>query len=138
MSTDDLIETFKHLTLGELTEFCRRFENTFGVTAEMPATTRPADVEDVITSEFYGPVAFTVRLTAIGPTKVPVIKAVRTLTGLGLREAKDRVEAKGRPEILVGVTREAAEKAHAALTAESASAEILPIYDDAPRYLGPQ
>jgi large subunit ribosomal protein L7/L12 len=122
MSTDDLLETFKEMTLLELSEFVKQFEDTFGVTAAAPTVVAaPGGVG----AAAEAPAAeeqdeFDVILEAAGEKKIQVIKEVRTLTSLGLKEAKDLVD--GAPKaVLERVTKEAAEKAKAALEGAGAS-----------------
>jgi large subunit ribosomal protein L7/L12 len=124
-NTDELIETFKGMTLLELSEFVRRFEEEFGVTAAAPvAVAAPgaagggeaAPAEEEQTS-------FDVVLAAVGDKKIQVIKEVRALTSLGLKEAKDLVDSAPRP-VLEGVDRETADRAREALEGASATVEI--------------
>jgi large subunit ribosomal protein L7/L12 len=123
MSTDDLLETFKEMTLLELSEFVKQFEDTFGVTAAAPvAVAAPggggAAAEAPAAEEQD---EFDVILEAAGEKKIQVIKEVRTLTNLGLKEAKDLVD--GAPKtVLEKVNKDAAEKGKAAL--ESAGATV--------------
>jgi large subunit ribosomal protein L7/L12 len=125
MSTTDLLEAFKEMTLIELSEFVREFEETFGVTAAAPvavAVAAPAGgagaAEAVEEQD-----EFDVILEDAGDKKIQVIKEVRTLTSLGLKEAKDLVE--GAPKAVVEkATKEAAEKAKAALEAAGAKVTI--------------
>ncbi|MDO8733037.1 MAG: 50S ribosomal protein L7/L12 [Actinomycetota bacterium] len=123
LSTDDLLEAFKEMTLLELSEFVKLFEETFDVTAAAPvavaATAAPAG------GDAGGAAAeqdeFDVVLEVAGDNKIPVIKEVRALTSLGLKEAKDLVEAAPKA-ILEKVNKETAEKAKAQL--ESAGATV--------------
>ena len=121
LSTDDLLETFKEMTLLELSEFVKQFEDTFGVTAAAPVAVAAAGggaaAEAPVVEEQD---EFDVILEAAGDKKIQVIKEVRTLTSLGLKEAKDLVD--GAPKaVLERVTKEAAEKAKAALEGAGAS-----------------
>ena len=117
LSTEELLEQFKGLTLIELSEFVKAFEETFEVTAAAPvAVAGPAAagggaaVEEVEEKD-----SFDVVLEAAGDKKIQVIKVVRELvSGLGLKEAKDLVESAPKP-ILEGVPKEAAEAAQAKL-----------------------
>jgi large subunit ribosomal protein L7/L12 len=126
MSTDDLLETFKEMTLLELSEFVKQFEDTFGVTAAAPVAVAAAPGGGGGTAD--APAAeeqdeFDVILDAAGDKKIQVIKEVRTLTSLGLKEAKDLVD--GAPKaVLERVTKEAAEKAKAALEGAGASVTL--------------
>jgi large subunit ribosomal protein L7/L12 len=116
LSTDELLEAFKDLTLIELSEFVKKFEETFDVTAAAPvavaaapgAAAAAAPVEEEKDE-------FNVVLEAAGDKKIQVIKVVRELvSGLGLKEAKDLVESAPKP-ILEGVPKDAAEAAQAKL-----------------------
>ncbi|MGB3859265.1 MAG: 50S ribosomal protein L7/L12, partial [Ornithinimicrobium sp.] len=92
LSTEELLETFKEMTLIELSEFVGQFEETFNVTAAAPvaaAGVAPAGAEAVVEEEQD---EFDVVLEAAGDKKIQVIKEVRTLTSLGLKEAKDLVD----------------------------------------------
>ena len=125
LSTDELLDAFKEMTLLELSEFVKQFEDTFDVTAAAPvAVAGPA-----------GPVAgapaeaaeekdeFDVILEAAGDKKIQVIKEVRTLTSLGLKEAKDLVDGAPKP-LLEKVNKETAEKAKAALEGAGATVTV--------------
>ena len=114
MSTADLLEAFKEMTLLELSEFVKQFEETFEVKAAAPVAAA-APVEEQT--------EFTVVLMEAGPNKVKVIKAVRELTSLGLKEAKDLVDSAPKP-VLEKVTKEEANKAKAQLEAAGASVEL--------------
>jgi large subunit ribosomal protein L7/L12 len=124
MSTDDLLETFKAMTLLELSEFVKQFEDTFGVTAAAPIAVAAAGggaAAEVPVVEEQD--EFDVILEAAGEKKIQVIKEVRTLTSLGLKEAKDLVD--GAPKaVLERVTKEAAEKAKASLEGAGASVTL--------------
>jgi large subunit ribosomal protein L7/L12 len=122
LSTEELLEQFKELTLIELSEFVKAFEETFEVTAAAPvAVAGPAaaggEVEEVEEKD-----SFDVVLESVGDKKIQVIKAVRELTSLGLGEAKAVVD--GAPgNVLEGANKETAEKAKAAL--EEAGATVV-------------
>jgi large subunit ribosomal protein L7/L12 len=120
LSTADLLEAFKEMTLLELSEFVKSFEETFDVTAAAPvaAAAAPAAGGGDAAAEQD---EFDVILEAAGENKIPVIKEVRALTNLGLKEAKDLVEAAPKA-ILEKVTKEAAEAAKAQL--EGAGAKV--------------
>ena len=122
LSTEQLLDAFKELTLIELSEFVKAFEETFDVTAAAPvavAAGAPAGGAPVEEAEEKD--AFDVVLEAAGEKKIQVIKVVRELTSLGLGEAKAVVD--GAPKaVLEGATKEAAEKAKAAL--EEAGATV--------------
>jgi large subunit ribosomal protein L7/L12 len=124
LTTDELLDTFKEMTLLELSEFVKQFEDTFGVTAAAPVAAAPAAggggaaAEEVAEQD-----EFDVVLEAAGEKKINVIKEVRTLTSLGLKEAKDLVESAPKA-ILEKVTKEAAEKAKASLEGAGASVTV--------------
>jgi large subunit ribosomal protein L7/L12 len=124
LSTDELLDAFKELTLIELSEFVKKFEDTFEVTAAAPvavaaAAGGPAAPAEVVEEQDE----FDVVLEAAGEKKIQVIKEVRTLTSLGLKEAKDLVD--GAPKaVLEKVTKEAAEKAKAALEGAGATVTV--------------
>ncbi len=127
LSTDDLLEAFKEMTLIELSEFVKQFEDTFGVTAAAPVAAAAAPAtggaggdaaeEEEVSNEVD------VILESAGDKKIQVIKEVRALTSLGLKEAKDLVEAAPKP-VLEKVTREAAAKAKEALEAAGAAVSV--------------
>ena len=122
LTTDELIEAFKELTLIELSEFVKKFEDVFEVTAAAPAAVAvagPAGAEAEAEEEKD---EFDVILEAIGDKKIQVIKEVRTLTSLGLKEAKDLVDSAPKA-VLEGVNKEAAEKAKEVL--EGAGATVV-------------
>jgi large subunit ribosomal protein L7/L12 len=125
LSTDDLIDAFKELTLLELSEFVKQFEDTFGVTAAAPvavATAGPAG-GGAAPEAAEEQDEFDVILEEAGAQKIQVIKAVRELTSLGLKEAKDLVD--GAPKAVVEKgTKEAAEKAKATLEAAGAKVTV--------------
>ena len=125
---DDLLEAIDKMTVLELSEFIKRFEERYGVTAAAPVAAAAAPAAAGAGDGAAPAVAeeqteFTATLTEIGPNKIPVIKVVRELTGLGLKEAKDLVDASPKP-VKEGVTREEAEKIKAALTEQGATVEI--------------
>jgi len=122
LNTDELLDAFKEMTLLELSEFVKQFEDTFGVTAAAPVAVAAAGPAggggDAAPVEEQDEVD--VILEAAGDKKIQVIKEVRTLTSLGLKEAKDLVD--GAPKaILEKVAKDAAEKAKAALEGAGAS-----------------
>jgi len=125
ISTDDLLESFKEMTLLELSEFVKRFEDEFNVTAAAPVAVAAAagagggDAAPVEEEQS----AFDVVLTAVGDKKIQVIKEVRALTSLGLKEAKDLVDSAPKA-VLEGVDRDAADKAKASLEGAGASVDI--------------
>jgi large subunit ribosomal protein L7/L12 len=125
MSNDDLLDVFKEMTLLELSEFVKQFEETFDVTAAAPvAMAAPAGgaggTEAPAVEEQD---EFDVILEAAGEKKIQVIKEVRSLTSLGLKEAKDLVDA-APSAVLEKVAKEAAEKARAALEGAGATVTV--------------
>lgn len=124
LSTTELLDAFKELTLIELSEFVKEFETTFGVTAAAPvavaAAAPAAGGGDATPEEEEGSDEVDVILEAAGDKKIQVIKEVRTLTSLGLKEAKDLVEAAPKA-VLERVNKETADKAREALEAAGAS-----------------
>ena len=126
LSTDELLDAFKEMTLLELSEFVKQFEDTFGVTAAAPVAVAaaPAAGGGAAAAEEAGEQdEFDVILEAAGDKKINVIKEVRALTSLGLKEAKELVEAAPKP-ILEKVNKEAADKAKEALEGAGASVEV--------------
>jgi large subunit ribosomal protein L7/L12 len=126
LSTDELLEAFKEMTLIELSEFVKQFEDTFGVTAAAPVAVAAAPAAggagaDAGAAEEQD--EFDVVLEAAGDKKIQVIKEVRALTNLGLKEAKDLVDGAPKP-VLEKVNKEAAEKAKAALEGAGASVTV--------------
>lgn len=122
LTTEELIEAFKELTLIELSEFVKAFEETFDVTAAAPAAVAVAAAPGAAAEEAEEKDEFDVVLEAIGDRKIGVIKEVRALTSLGLKEAKDLVESAPKA-VLEGVNKETAEKAKAQL--EGAGATVV-------------
>jgi large subunit ribosomal protein L7/L12 len=127
MTADKLLEAFEQMTVLELSEFKKKFEDKFGVTAAAPVAMAAAPAAGGAAAE-AAPVVeeqteFTATLTEIGPNKIPVIKVVRELTGLGLKEAKDLVDAAPKA-VKEGVTKEEAEKIKAALEEQGGKVEI--------------
>ena len=125
LSSDELLDAFKEMTLLELSDFVKQFEETFDVTAAAPVAVAAA-----------GPAAggaaaeapveqdeFDVILEAAGDKKIQVIKEVRSLTSLGLKEAKDLVDGAPKP-VLEKVAKDAAEKAKAALEGAGATVTV--------------
>ena len=126
IETADLLEAFKEMTLLELSEFVKEFEETFGVTAAAPVAVAAAggaggggDTAEAAAEQDE----FDVVLESVGEKKIQVIKEVRGLTSLGLKEAKDLVD--GAPKaVLEKVAKDAAEKAKAALEAAGATVTV--------------
>jgi len=114
LSTVELIDAFKDLTLIELSEFVKAFEETFDVTAAAPVAVAGVAGPAAPVEEVEEQTEFSVILEAAGEKKIQVIKEVRALTSLGLKEAKDLVDGAPKP-VLENVAKDAAEKAKAAL-----------------------
>ena len=125
LSTTELLDAFKELTLIELSEFVKQFEETFGVTAAAPVAAAAGPAGPAAPAEAAEEQdEFDVLLEAAGEKKVQVIKAVREIVpGLGLKEAKDLVDAAPKA-ILEKVTKEQAEAAKAKLTEAGATANV--------------
>ena len=125
LSSADLLEAFKEMTLIELSEFVKQFEETFDVKAAAPmAMAGPAAAGGgAAAEEVEEQDEFDVILEAAGDKKIQVIKEVRPLTGLGLKEAKDIVDA-APSKILEKVNKEAAEKAKAVLEGVGATVTV--------------
>jgi large subunit ribosomal protein L7/L12 len=125
LTNDELLDAFKEMTLLELSEFVKQFEETFDVTAAAPVAAAPAAAG---TGGAEAPVEeeqdeFDVVLEGAGDKKIQVIKEVRGLTSLGLKEAKELVEGVPKP-VLEKVNKETAEKAKEALEAAGASVSL--------------
>ena len=125
LSTDELLDAFKELTLLELSEFVKAFEETFDVTAAAPvAVAAPAGPGGAAPAEAAEEQdEFDVILEAAGDKKIQVIKEVRTLTSLGLKEAKDLVDGAPQP-VKEGVNQEEADSIKAQLEEAGASVEL--------------
>ncbi|GII58162.1 50S ribosomal protein L7/L12 [Planotetraspora thailandica] len=126
LSTDELLDTFKEMTLLELSDFVKLFEETFDVKAAAPvavaaagAPGAPAAAEEAEEQD-----EFEVILEAAGDKKIQVIKEIRALTSLGLKEAKDLVDGAPKPVFDGKVNKEQAEKAKAALEGAGASVTV--------------
>lgn len=119
LSTEELIDAFKELTIIEISEFIKTFEETFGVTAAAPVAVAAAGGGEVVEEKD----SFDVVLEAAGDKKIQVIKEVRSLTSLGLKEAKDMVDSAPKA-LLEGVSKEAADKAKEALEAAGATVTL--------------
>ena len=122
LSTTELLDAFKEMTLIELSEFVKEFETTFDVTAAAPVAIAQGGPAAAV-EEKEEQTEFDVILEGDGGKKIQVIKVVRELTGLGLKEAKDLVEAAPKP-VLEKANKEDAEKAKAALEGAGATVEI--------------
>jgi large subunit ribosomal protein L7/L12 len=127
ITQDQLLEAIDGMTVLELSDFIKKFEERYGVTAAAPvAAAAPAAAGG---GGAAAPAAaeeqseFSAVLTEVGPNKIPVIKVVRELTGLGLKEAKDLVDAAPKP-VKEGVARDEADKIKAALEEQGAKVEV--------------
>jgi large subunit ribosomal protein L7/L12 len=124
IGTEDLLEQFKEMTLLELSEFIKAFEEAFDVQAAAAAPMMVAGAPAAAGGEAEEEQSeFDVILTAAGDKKIQAIKEVRALTSLGLKEAKDLVDGAPKP-VLEKVTKEAADKAKEQLEAAGATVEI--------------
>ncbi|MGD0123612.1 MAG: 50S ribosomal protein L7/L12 [Candidatus Limnocylindrales bacterium] len=126
MTQDQLLDAFASMTVLELADFKKAFEDKFGVTAAAPvavAAVGAAPAAPVAAAEVEEQTEFTAILAEIGPNKIPVIKVVRELTGLGLKEAKDLVDGAPKP-VKEGVNKDEAAKIKAALEEQGAKVEI--------------
>jgi len=127
ISQADLLDAFATMTVLELADFKKAFEDKFGVTAAAPVAV--AAVGAVAAAPAAAAAAdeeqteFTAVLTEVGPNKIPVIKVVRELTGLGLKEAKDLVDGAPKP-VKEGVGKDEAAKIKAALEEQGAKVDI--------------
>jgi len=129
LTQEQLLEAIDGMTVLELSEFIKKFEERYGVTAAAPvavaaaapaAASAPGAAAAAAAEE---QTEFTAVLAEVGPNKIPVIKVVRELTGLGLKEAKDLVDAAPKP-VKEGVAKEEAEKIKAALEEQGAKVEL--------------
>ena len=125
LTTEELIEQFKELTLIELSEFVKAFEETFDVTAAAPAAVAVAAAPGAAGGDAAAEEKdeFDVILEAAGDKKIQVIKGVRALTSLGLKEAKELVDGAPKP-VLEGANKEAAEKAKEQLEGAGATVTL--------------
>ncbi|GGK54900.1 50S ribosomal protein L7/L12 [Planomonospora sp. ID91781] len=126
LSTDELLDAFKEMTLLELSDFVKLFEETFDVKAAAPVAVAaaPAAGGGAATEEAEEQDEFDVVLEAAGDKKIQVIKEIRALTSLGLKEAKDLVDGAPKPVFENKVNKEQAEKAKAALEAAGATVSV--------------
>ena len=127
LTNEELLDAFKEMTLIELSEFVKQFEDTFGVTAAAPVAVAAAGAPaaaggDAAEAEEESN-EVDVILESVGEKKIQVIKEVRALTSLGLKEAKDLVDGAPKP-VLEGVAKDKAEAAKAALEGAGATVEL--------------
>jgi large subunit ribosomal protein L7/L12 len=127
VTKDDIIETLKKMSLLEASELSKELKDIFGVTALAPAAAAPAAGGGAAAAAPVeeAPTSFNVVLTAAGEKKINVIKVVREVTSLGLKEAKDLVEAAPKA-VKEGVTQDEANALKAKFEAEGATVEIKP------------
>jgi large subunit ribosomal protein L7/L12 len=126
LSTGDLLDAFREMTLLELSDFVKQFEETFDVKAAAPVAAAPASPGGggaAAEAEVEEKDEFDVVLEAAGDKKIQVIKEVRTLTSLGLKEAKDLVDGAPKP-LLEHVNKETADRAKAALEGAGATVTV--------------
>ena len=128
VSQDDLLEAIDGMTVLELSEFIKKFEERYGVTAAAPVAAAAAPAAGAAAGGAAPAAAdeqseFSAVLSEVGPNKIPVIKVVRELTGLGLKEAKDLVDAAPKP-IKEGIGKDEAEKIKAALEEQGAKVDV--------------
>ena len=122
LTQEEILDAIGAMTLVEVADFIKKFEEKFGVTAAAPvavAAAAPAAGSAPVAAAEEEQTEFSAVLTEIGPNKIPVIKVVRELTGLGLKEAKDLVDASPKP-VKEGVAKDEAEKIKAALEEQKA------------------
>jgi large subunit ribosomal protein L7/L12 len=129
ITQEQLLEAIDGMTVLELSEFIKKFEERYGVTAAAPVAVAAAPAAGAAAGG-AAPAAggdeqteFSAVLSEVGPNKIPVIKVVRELTGLGLKEAKDLVDAAPKP-IKEGIARDEADKIKAALEEQGAKVDI--------------
>ncbi|AAD35540.1 ribosomal protein L7/L12 [Thermotoga maritima MSB8] len=125
MTIDEIIEAIEKLTVSELAELVKKLEDKFGVTAAAPVAVAAAPVAGAAAGAAQEEkTEFDVVLKSFGQNKIQVIKVVREITGLGLKEAKDLVEKAGSPDAVIksGVSKEEAEEIKKKL--EEAGAEV--------------
>ena len=129
LTQNDILEAIDKMTVLELSDFIKAFEERYGVTAAAPVAVAAAGAAPAAGGDGAAPAAaeeqseFSAVLAEVGPNKIPVIKVVRELTGLGLKEAKDLVDAAPKP-VKEGVARDEADKIKAALEEQGAKVEI--------------
>jgi large subunit ribosomal protein L7/L12 len=130
LTQTDILEAIDKMTVLELSDFIKAFEERYGVTAAAPVAVAAAGGAPAAGGDGAAPAAaaeeqseFSAVLAEVGPNKIPVIKVVRELTGLGLKEAKDLVDAAPKP-VKEGVAKDEADKIKAALEEQGAKVEI--------------
>jgi len=123
LSVQELLEAIGSLTLVEAAELVKAMEEKFGISAAAPVAVAAAPAAGAVAAEVEEKTEFDVILTGFGDNKINVIKEVRAITGLGLKEAKDLVEAGGKP-VKEKVSKEEAEKIKKQLEEAGATVEI--------------
>ena len=123
LTQEQILESIDGMTVLELSDFIKKFEERYGVTAAAPAAAAAAPAAAAAAVVVEEQTEFTATLTEIGPNKIPVIKVVRELTGLGLKEAKDLVDSFPKA-VKEGVSKDEAAKIKAALEEQGAKVEI--------------
>ncbi len=125
ITQDQLLEAIDGMTVLELSDFIKKFEERYGVTAAAPvaAAAPAAAAGGAAAAVAEEQTEFSAVLAEVGPNKIPVIKVVRELTGLGLKEAKDLVDAAPKP-VKEGIAKDEADKIKAALEEQGAKVEI--------------
>ncbi|MGC8633706.1 MAG: 50S ribosomal protein L7/L12 [Candidatus Limnocylindrales bacterium] len=124
LTQEQILEAIDGMTVLELSEFIKKFEERYGVSAAAPVAVAAAPAAAVaVAAPEEEQTEFTAILSAVGPNKIPVIKVVRELTGLGLKEAKDLVDGAPRP-VKEAVSKEEAAKIKAALSEQGATVDI--------------
>jgi len=123
LTQEQILESIDGMTVLELSDFIKKFEERYGVTAAAPAAAAAAPAAAAAAVVVEEQTEFSAILTEIGPNKIPVIKVVRELTGLGLKEAKDLVDAAPKP-VKEGIAKDEADKIKAALEEQGAKVEI--------------
>ena len=123
LTQEQILESIDGMTVLELSDFIKKFEERYGVTAAAPAAAAAAPAAAAAAVVVEEQTEFSAVLTEIGPNKIPVIKVVRELTGLGLKEAKDLVDATPKP-VKEGIAKDEADKIKAALEEQGAKVEI--------------
>ena len=125
LTQDQILEAIDGMTVLELSEFIKKFEERYGVTAAAPVAVAAAPAAGAAAAAVpeEEQTEFTAILSAVGPNKIPVIKVVGELTGLGLKEAKDLVDGAPKP-VKEAVSKEEAEKIKAALSEQGATVDI--------------
>jgi large subunit ribosomal protein L7/L12 len=123
VTKEEVFEFIDNMTILEMSKFVKEFEERYGVTAAVPVAAAPGTVSGTTAPEVEEKTSFDVILSAAGEKKIQVIKVVRELTSLGLKEAKDLVDAAPKP-VKTGVTKEEAESVKAKLEEQGATVEI--------------